>query len=398
MRSRALLALLGGDHPELALAELKAVLETSGTNPGEPQVHGRIVTIQVDKYPQAQFIKRLGLTRLVCQLWDRFDLNLHPPPSPNQLAQLVSSSGQLPQGSFRVRATRTGDAPGALPVTRYEREVGAELLRPNHPANLMDPASPVDLVDTASPVNPIEPMEPTDPVNTVDLFFPDHTLRLLAGQQLFWGLELGATAYKETEGHHVRHRPHFAPVSLHPRLARAMVNLARLPAGGMVVDPFCGTGGILLEGGLMGYRCFGSDLLEEMVNGSATNLAHFGVPDDRIELSCGEVGDLPDAVRNSRPPTGPMAIVTDPPYGRSTTTDREPIESLMERAFAAFAEILGPGERVVLALPSARLWEPALEIKEFILECQFQQRVHGSLTRHFGVLVRTVGTGFAKVN
>lgn len=358
MRTSRLLALLGGDHPALALAELIAVLETGGYRPTQPEVCGRVVTVDIEGDLPPRAIGRLGLTRIVCQFWGEHGPLDGPGPTPEQLGALVATSGQMPQGSYRVRATRTGEAQSDLPLTRYESEVGG---------CLFDPANP------ACPV---------------DLRRPDHTLRILAGRRLSWGLELGPTAYRKAEKHHVRHRPHFAPVSLHPRLARAMVNLARLPEGGTVVDPFCGTGGVLIEAGLMGHRCFGSDLLEEMVTGSRTNLDHFGVVDDRVRLERAEVGDLPQLVGSQRPPSGQMAIVTDPPYGRSTTTDREPVARLMERAWTAFAKVLLPGERVVLALPSTSLWEPALESGDFELESEFQQRVHRSLTRHFGVLER----------
>ncbi len=353
-----MVALLGGDHPEMALAELMAVMESSDLCSGKPQVEGRILTLSVEGEVPPGTIGRLGLTRKVCLSWGQLGLKDGAAPTPSELAELVASSGELPQGSFRVRATRTGEAPEELPLTRYEREVGA---------GLFDPAVPD---------------------RPVDLVRPDHTLRLLAGERLHWGLELGPTAYQEAESHHVRHRPHFAPVSLHPRLARAMVNLARLPPDGMVADPFCGTGGVLIEAGLLGHRCFGSDLLEEMVTGSRANLSHFGVADDRVELEMAEVGDLPDLLGGRRPPRGRFAIITDPPYGRSTTTDREPVAELMERAFAAFAQILQPGERVVLAMPSPQLWKSALVNGEFELEREFQQRVHKSLTRHFGVLER----------
>ncbi|MDY6768561.1 MAG: hypothetical protein SVW02_00425, partial [Candidatus Nanohaloarchaea archaeon] len=46
-------------------------------------------------------------------------------------------------------------------------------------------------------------------------------------------------------------RPFSAPVTIHPRLARALVNLSQVERGGSVLDPFCGTGGILLEAGLI---------------------------------------------------------------------------------------------------------------------------------------------------
>jgi tRNA G10 N-methylase Trm11 len=45
-----------------------------------------------------------------------------------------------------------------------------------------------------------------------------------------------------------------------PKLARIMVNLAQVPDGGTVWDPFCGSGTILMEALVLGYRVIGSDV------------------------------------------------------------------------------------------------------------------------------------------
>ncbi len=390
--------LLGGDHPDLALAELVAVLTVSGLRP-RPTVEGRIVTVEVDTLPGTMTLARLGLSRRVCQALGSLELadegtktqtveripkkiperisEKIPERIPKKIPERISEdiregvpenipvsatiidevarTTSLPGGSFRVRTTRTGEAPVHLALTDLEKDIGARLISPTNP---------------------------------VDLEHPGQTLRILAGNRLHWGLELEPTAYHKVERHHVRHRPHFAPVSLHPRLARAMVNLARLPVESTVIDPFCGTGGILLEAGLMDYNCFGFDLLEPMVKGTAANLAHFLVPEQRLELAQAEVGELPGLMTEVRPPPGHLAIVTDPPYGRSATTDREPLSKLMERAFEAFAALLVADERVVLAMPSDRFWESPTTNGAFKLVEHFEQRVHRSLTRHFGVLER----------
>ncbi len=58
--------------------------------------------------------------------------------------------------------------------------------------------------------------------------------------------EAHRVARARLEARKVTHRPFSLPISLHPKLARALVNLARVPMGGVLLDPFCGTGGILL--------------------------------------------------------------------------------------------------------------------------------------------------------
>lgn len=59
---------------------------------------------------------------------------------------------------------------------------------------------------------------------------------------------------------------------LPPKLAQIMINLARPENGGRLLDPFCGTGVILQEAGLLGYSVYGTDLSEKMIRFSRDNL------------------------------------------------------------------------------------------------------------------------------
>lgn len=58
-----------------------------------------------------------------------------------------------------------------------------------------------------------------------------------------------------------------------PKLAQVMLNLAGLRSGQSFYDPFCGTGGILVEGVGMGLKCYGSDISPEAVEKAKHNLA-----------------------------------------------------------------------------------------------------------------------------
>lgn len=62
---------------------------------------------------------------------------------------------------------------------------------------------------------------------------------------------------------------------LPPKLARLIINLAvgqSTPTDGRILDPFCGTGVILQESLLMGYKAYGTDLADKMIDYSAINL------------------------------------------------------------------------------------------------------------------------------
>ena len=60
---------------------------------------------------------------------------------------------------------------------------------------------------------------------------------------------------------------------LPPKLAQVLINLCgQLKKGSVVLDPFCGTGVVLQEAILLGYRAYGTDISERMVEYSKRNL------------------------------------------------------------------------------------------------------------------------------
>jgi len=60
--------------------------------------------------------------------------------------------------------------------------------------------------------------------------------------------------------------------SLPPKLAQIMINLAKVPEGGKIHDPFVGIGTILQEAWLMGYQATGSDNDKEQVDNTRANM------------------------------------------------------------------------------------------------------------------------------
>lgn len=94
------------------------------------------------------------------------------------------------------------------------------------------------------------------------------------------------------------------PSMLEPRLCRAMVNLAQVKEGDTIVDPFCGTGGILVEAHEFKIRTAGYDILKKMCLGAKQNMI------ENIAIC--------DSLHMPLKPFIADAIITDIPYGRST--------------------------------------------------------------------------------
>ena len=123
-------------------------------------------------------------------------------------------------------------------------------------------------------------------------------------------------------------RPFFRPVSLEPRLARAAVNIAAGVNEGYVVDPMCGTGGILIESALTGRPTLGIDFDPVMVEGCQENIDWAKV---EAEVKRGDATrfELPDNV---------AAVVVDPPYGRNSPSDEKLIEDMLANVHSQNSE------------------------------------------------------------
>ena len=59
---------------------------------------------------------------------------------------------------------------------------------------------------------------------------------------------------------------------LPPKLAQIIINLANPAPGTRVLDPFCGTGVVLQEASLQGFKVYGTDLSDKMIAYSTQNL------------------------------------------------------------------------------------------------------------------------------
>ena len=170
--------------------------------------------------------------------------------------------------------------------------------------------------------------------------------------------------------------PFQRPVSLPPRLGRVAVNLARVRPGDRVVDPFVGTGALLIEAAVLGARVSGVDRDAKMVRGALENFTHLSLDFERLRV--GDAGE-PDAT-----PESIDAIVSDPPYGRSSGSGGEAPAVLLRRVLPRWADGVRPGGRVVLVVPGGPdplppPWRRTVSVPD---------RVHRSLTREFRVYER----------
>lgn len=206
----------------------------------------------------------------------------------------------------------------------------------------------------------------------IDLDSPRHELRaLFAGDicMLAWLLVESVRDFGERAP---TDKPFFQPGSMGPMEARAVANLAGAGPGKTVVDPMCGTGGILVEAGLIGARVVGLDAQSRMVRGAAANLGHY--LDEPVNVFHGDASLLPICGTID-------AVVFDAPYGRQSKIAGQDPASLIAAALVDTKPIT---DRTVVV--SNQPMEAAMGEVGWRVRDVFERPVHRSLTRYVHVL------------
>lgn len=162
--------------------------------------------------------------------------------------------------------------------------------------------------------------------NSVDLENPEETIMIYRfGDEYCVSRTVKEIDRSLFHGRKNQERSFSSPISLSPVLARAMVNISGISAGDSILDPFCGTGGMLIEAGLCGIKPFGMDIQKEMVEGTRENLESYGILNHKIKQ--GEISEIEKVFDQNFD-----AVVTDLPYDRSSKTEGKPVERFLEAA------------------------------------------------------------------
>lgn len=144
---------------------------------------------------------------------------------------------------------------------------------------------------------------------------------------------------------------------LPPKLAQVLLNSA---GDSPVYDPFCGTGVVLQEALLMGRVASGSDLSDEMVSATRTNLAWLRsqvtetLPESSVELADAREVILPQGVAVvSEGYLGPN--LTRSPTMAELPVIRKDLLALYSKSLKYWASQLEPGAAVSLCVPAWRV-------------------------------------------
>ena len=338
--------LVSGEHQTLPVSEVQAILEAEGIKYRILENLTQVLRLEVDPNSVEPIKFRSALTRVCCREIFNCEANIS-----EILANISSGSMEefIEGDSFAVRVRRVKGVTPELVRVELERKLGEQILK-------------------------------TVKTSRVNLSNPQKTFfGVLTDKRFIFGLKTAEIIPKPFSERRPRRRPFFHPTAMPAKLARVMVNLAQPRMGDLVLDPFCGTGGMLVEAGLIGCRVVGFDAKPHMLRGGLKNLLHYGINLEGV------------AIADARyPPVAKVdCIVTDPPYGRSASTLGASTIRIVEDFLSAVGDKIPRGRRICMASPKTIRIADAGEKAGFKhLESHFVY-VHRSLTREIVVFERT---------
>ncbi len=158
-----------------------------------------------------------------------------------------------------------------------------------------------------------------------------------------------------------------APATLPAKLSRVMVNLAAVPRSMEIVDPFCGSGSILLEAAKLGHPVIGYDIDKKAVAAAQQKLSSF-----KSTVKSQDACTLTQKFK---------AIVTDLPYGKSTS-----VNSLISLYILFLMHMKPLTEKLVIGFPHFVSGTILAQKTGYVVHAAYRWHIHSSLFRDILVL------------
>jgi tRNA (guanine10-N2)-dimethyltransferase len=336
--------LLSGENESMPAAEVKAILEAEGFIYANVSEFDQILRLEAEMESVQSVQVRSAYTRF--SALELFVSNATHEDISKAAAETDFKAVLKPGESFVVRINRIRNyADQALNTMELEGKLGKQILKSTEGTK-------------------------------VSLKNPDKTfIGIITDEKLVLGLKLTDITSKTFSERRPRKKPFFHPSAMPSKMARCMVNLALGKAESLVLDPFCGTGTSLIEAGYIGCRAVGVDAQKRMILGTRKNLHFFNISAEGLVLA-----------DSRKPPFFKVdCVVTDPPYGRSSSTLKSTTEQLVKDVLASSLELLGKGQRICIASPKTlNITHLGTDLGYRHVESHFAY-IHQSLTREIAV-------------
>lgn len=347
--------LLSGENPTLPASEVKAILEAEGYSYSNASVMDQILRLEASLESVKVVPIRSAYTRVSAQ--ELVLANATYTDIADAVSKVDFSRVIQPGESFVVRINRIKNyADAELNTMTLEIKLGGQILRQT-------------------------------PGIKVNLKNPDKTIiGIITDNKLILGLKLTDITSKTFSERRPRKKPFFHPSAMPSKMARCMVNLAHGKTEAILLDPFAGTGTSLIEATFIGCRAVGIDAQRRMIKGTKKNLEFFNISAEG--LIWGDSRKIPLHKVD--------AIVTDPPYGRSSSTLKSTTRQLVRDVLGASASLLSMGQRICIAMPispdaTGKVTRMSDEISAFVAGLGFDPieshtvYIHATLTREIVV-------------
>jgi tRNA G10 N-methylase Trm11 len=149
-----------------------------------------------------------------------------------------------------------------------------------------------------------------------------------------------------------------AEISTSPKICRTLLNLAGARRGDTVLDPFCGTGTLLMEAAMLGMKCIGVDIDGNQVQGARSNLKWLGKDmGEKLDYNIviGDSRNLSSLIKTQidavafEPPLGP--IYKNPPLRKEAMETIGELTITYREVLKQISTVLRPDGRVAMTIP-----------------------------------------------
>ena len=198
----------------------------------------------------------------------------------------------------------------------------------------------------------------------VNLRYPKYIFYVTETKPILFGKIIWKINPKEYERRFAR--SFYRASNLKPDLARFLVDLSLVKPGETLIDPFCGTGSILIEAASLGVKSYGIEIDEEIYEGCLDNLFVLGY-DDLCEVYNADALNFNYKTYD--------VLVTDLPYGKCSSLKGRKRDDFIEKLPDIFKHIR-KRKVVMYNQDISDIWD-LIDMEKY--------KVHGKLTRYIHV-------------
>ncbi|MFW9792829.1 MAG: TRM11 family SAM-dependent methyltransferase [Candidatus Thorarchaeota archaeon] len=161
-----------------------------------------------------------------------------------------------------------------------------------------------------------------------------------------------------------------AEISTSPKVCRTLLNLAGARPGDTILDPFCGTGTLLMEAAILGMKCIGVDIDADQVQGARSNMKWLAKDlGEKLDYDIfkGDSRRLSSLVKKQidavafEPLLGP--IYKELPLEDEALKTIKELTELYREVLTEISKILRPDGRVAMTIPVINTQDEPVSVK-----------------------------------